>query len=235
MYSLRVVHGHLSGGAATPRPYRAAHPADVLLVDATNVLARSSADRQRWAHAGHTLQQGFRDWLAYLHHATAPGLTVAVFDPPKARACGWLLENPIGTAGMQEADASRRGPPPQATAARGPAAPHSRESASEAYLRRRKRRRAELPGQVASTGDPLYPYKAAVGEFGASLCLEAPRGRSADDCIGAVCSILQSELCVQPPACAALCCTACSPAAHRVRCVPCSSHLQAAWTRRPQP
>ena len=58
----------------------------VLVIDATNVLSRASADSKRLRHAGgHSLQTSFEDWLAFLQAAAAPDLAVAVFDDPSTQ------------------------------------------------------------------------------------------------------------------------------------------------------
>lgn len=86
---------------ARPRRLRAVQcvggSRSVLVLDATNILSRASADRQRWQHVpGQSLQGAFQAWLAFLQLLAADALLVAVFDEPKVRGPGNLKVAWIG-------------------------------------------------------------------------------------------------------------------------------------------
>lgn len=61
------------------RSYAALDPfnTDILIIDATNVLCRASADAAR---EDKTTKELFADWLAFLLAICHPRLSVAVFD-----------------------------------------------------------------------------------------------------------------------------------------------------------
>lgn len=74
-----------------PRPVARCIPAgaaplaaDVLVLDATNVLSRAAADAKRWVDVpGVSVRSCFEDWLAFLAAAAgAPPAVIAVFDNP---------------------------------------------------------------------------------------------------------------------------------------------------------
>jgi hypothetical protein len=66
--------------------------ADVLVLDATNILSRAAADAKRWAGTpGVSVRSCFEDWLVFLAAAagTAPAL-VAVFDNPGVSSVAFI-------------------------------------------------------------------------------------------------------------------------------------------------
>ena len=140
--------------------------ADVLLVDAQNVLSRAHADHRRGCRLrGESVAGSFADWLQFLSALAQPQLMVAVFDASRARRPVQQQREQLAPEYLQRR--RRRQQAPQ------PASPASKSAAAS-----------------GGGGDPLRPFKQQVTQLG-GVSLEAAGGWEADDGLAAACVAVQ--------------------------------------------
>lgn len=147
--------------------------ADVLLVDAQNVLSRAGAGNGGHRLPGEGVAGSFADWLSFLAAVAEPQLVVAVFDAPRSQR-GAQEREQLAPQYLQRRK-RRQG---QAAASAGTQAGEAAASAVAT---------AQRPG-----GDPLRPFKQRVQQLG-GVCLQAAPGWEADDGIAAACAAVQER------------------------------------------
>lgn len=193
----------------TPRPRSLACPrrsihavclslkADVLVLDATNILTgRAAPDRRRLqgVPGGPNLKQAFAEWVAYLCLLVQPGFLVACFDAP-----GPKVTTLAASPGSRACNSSCC--PCRTVAWKSLQGPDSdkgkRGELASGYLRRRRRVQesragasSTLPSPSAKLAGGLGGIVDMLGEQGA-ISIVSQNGWEADDCVGAVCQLLE--------------------------------------------
>lgn len=93
LFGLKRVHRRQAARVVVAQATRL--HADVLVLDATNILSRASSDARRLSHVpiGYSLKACFRDWVTYLVAAASPQVLIAIFDNPVSKCLLWSLFN----------------------------------------------------------------------------------------------------------------------------------------------
>jgi hypothetical protein len=149
----------------------------VLLVDATNVLARAHNDlRSGHRLPGESAAGSFADWLRFLRAVSQPQLMVAVFDVPQSKRTKQQQQREqLAPEYLQRRKRRlQQAAPTPAAAARAGSGGHNGA------------------GPLQPGGDPLRPFKRQVEQQG-GVCLDAAAGWEADDGLAAACLAVQQH------------------------------------------